>query len=124
MDWMIALNEQCTRDIKRYEKKNPYEIRAVLLNLDKYQNALDSSAHPRLVNFGFMHMEPKGIVAIDQKGGTLPDGKKRTGLQETRLYTYSDLESKTLHLLCLGSKLSQSKDIRFAERAVDALRKG
>ena len=71
-----------------------------------------------------MHLEPKGIVAIDQSGGRLPDGKKRKSLQETRLYTYSDLESKILHLLCLGSKLSQSKDIRFAERAVDALRKG
>jgi hypothetical protein len=123
MDWVIEQNKQCERDIKRYEKKNFDELQAVLINLDKYKNSLDAAAHPKLVSFGFMHIEHKGIVAIDQTGGTLPSGKKRKSLQETRLYTYSDLESKTLHLLCLGSKLSQSKDIRFAERAVDALRR-
>jgi hypothetical protein len=124
VSWEIELNEQCGRDIRKYEKKNPDELEAVLLNLEKYKEALDVAAHPRLVSFGFMHSEPKGMIAIDQTGGALPSGKKRKHLQETRLYTYSDLESKTLHLLCLGSKSSQSKDIRYAESAVDALRKG
>ncbi len=32
------------------------------------------------------------------------------------------MESKTLHLLCLGSKTTQPKDIRFAENEVKALR--
>jgi len=124
MNWVIEQNEQCERDIKRYEKKCFDELQAVMINLDKYFNALETAAHPKLVSFGFMHIEQKGIVAIDQTGGALPSGKKRKSLQETRLYTYSDLESKTLHLLCLGSKSSQPKDIRFAESAVDALRQG
>ena len=124
MSWEIELNEQCGRDIRKYEKKNPDELEAVLLNLEKYKEALDAAVHPRLVSFGFMHSEPTGMIAIDQTGGALPSGTKRKRLQETRLYTYSDLESKTLHLLCLGSKSSQPKDIRFAESAVDALRQG
>jgi hypothetical protein len=33
------------------------------------------------------------------------------------------LESKVLHLLCLGTKTTQAKDIRYAESVVDTLRK-
>lgn len=93
-------------------------------NLDKYMIFLNSASHPRLVQFGFLHEEPKGIRAIDQSGGALASGKRRAKLSQTRLYSYADLESKVLHLLCLGSKTTQAKDIRYAENVVDALRKG
>ena len=59
--------------------------------------------------------------AIDQSGGALASGGKRGKLNQTRLYTYAALESKVLHLLCLGSKTTQAKDIRYAASAVDAL---
>lgn len=35
----------------------------------------------------------------------------------------SVLELRVLHLLCLGSKATQAKDIRHAESVMDALRK-
>jgi hypothetical protein len=95
---------------------------AAMQNLEKYHVALCSSGHPRLVQFGFLHKEPKGIMAIDQTGGVLPDGKKRGKLQETRLYTYAALESNTLHLLTIGTKNTQSKDIPFAEKCVTSIR--
>jgi hypothetical protein len=82
MDWVIEQNKQCERDIKRYEKKNFDELQAVLINLDKYKNSLDAAAHPKLVSFGFMHIEHKGIVAIDQTGGTLPSGKNEKAFKK------------------------------------------
>jgi hypothetical protein len=76
-----------------------------------------------LVQFGFLHEEPKGIRAIDQSGGTLAIGKKRGKLDQTRLYTYAALESKVLHILCMGSKTDQAKEIRYATSVVDSIRK-
>lgn len=73
------------------------------------------------MQFGFLHDEPKGIRAVDQSGGALASGGKRGKLSQTRLYTYAALESKILHLLCLGSKTTQAKDIRYAVSVVDAL---
>ena len=92
-------------------------------NLEKYVISLESANHPRLVPFGFLHDESKGIRAVDQSGGVLASGEKRGKLDQTRLCTYAALESKVLHLLCLGSKATQAKDIRYAESVVDALRK-
>ena len=123
MNWQLEPTEQFDRDAKRYAKKHPDEFLAVMENLEKYVVSLESARHPRLVQFGFLHDEPKGIRAIDQSGGALSSGGKRGKLNQTRLYTYAALESKVLHLLCLGSKITQAKDIRYAESVVDALRK-
>lgn len=124
MSWQLETTGQFERDAKRYAKKQPNEYLAVMENLEKYHMAIESAKHPKLVQFGFLHEEPKGIRAIDQSGGALASGKKRGTLDQTRLYSYADLESKSLHLLCLGSKTTQAKDIRYAESVVDALRKG
>lgn len=123
MNWQLEPTDQFERDAKRYAKKQRAEYLAVLENLEKYVISIQSASHPRLVQFGFLHEEPKGIRAIDQSGGALVSGEKRGKLDQTRLYTYADLESKVLHLLCLGSKTTQAKDIRYAESVVDALRK-
>jgi hypothetical protein len=123
MNWQLEASKQFERDAKRYAKKQPDEYLAVMENLEKYMIALDSSKHPKLVQFGFLHDEPKGIRAIDQSGGLFASGKKRGKLDQTRLYSYAALESKVLHLLCLGSKTTQAKDIRYAESVLDAFRK-
>jgi hypothetical protein len=123
MNWQLEPTEQFDRDAKHYAKKQSDEYLAVMDNLEKYVISLESASHPRLVQFGFLHEEPKGIRAIDQSGGTLASGGKRGKLNQTRLYTYAALELKVLHLLCLGSKTTQAKDIRYAVSVVDALRK-
>ncbi len=123
MSWQLESTEQFERDARRYSKKQPGEYLAVMENLEKYLISLRESGHPRLLQFGFLHDEPKGIRAVDQSGGALASGGKRRKLSQTRLYTYAALESKVLHLLCLGSKTTQAKDIRYAESVVDALRK-
>ncbi len=123
MNWQLEATDQFERDAKRYAKKQRAEYLAVMENLEKYVISIEYASHPKLVYFGFLHEEPKGIRAIDQSGGALASGEKRGKLDQTRLYTYAALESKVLHLLCLGSKTTQVKDIRYAERVVDALRK-
>jgi len=91
--------------------------------LQKYFDSLQVAPHAKTVDFGFFHEEGKGIRAIDQTGGWLESGRKRGKLSQIRLYTYADTESKVLHVFCAGDKTSQKKDIKFAQRCVDHLRK-
>ena len=52
-----------------YGKKRPAELAAVLRNLDRYVDLLNAASHARTVQAGFLHGEPSGVVAVDQKGG-------------------------------------------------------
>ena len=54
------------------------------------------------------------MIAIDQKGGG-------PALQETRLYTFADSNTKTLYLITVGDKNSQSTDINFCSDFVRSL---
>ena len=68
-----------------------------MLNLRQYFEALQRCSDPGFIKFGFIHKEPKGIKAIDQRGS----GRN---LQQTRLYIYPDLDNKILHLITIGNK--------------------
>ena len=85
-------------------------------NLQKYVNYLNKMPNSRSVHAGFMHHEPMGIVALDQRGS-------RGSLQETRLYTYADDEKKVLHIITIGNKADQARDIDLAKDFVASLRK-
>ena len=83
-------------------------------NLDTFLAALNYGAKPEHARFGFIHTEPRGVLAIDQKGGG-------PSLKETRLYAYPDTETRLVHLITLGDKSSQEADIRYASEFVDHL---
>ena len=92
----------------------------MLDNLDTVFKALCSGAPVQNVScFGFVHDEPKGIKAIDQKGAG-------AGVKQTRLYTFPDNTTNTVHLIIVGDKNSQKADIKYASDFVDNLgeRKG
>jgi len=112
--WEIEPSTQFEKDLKWYEKKRPREITAVLDNLQRYFEQIKVARHPRVVQAGYMHHEPHGVVAIDQKGG----GKD---LQQTRLYTFAEAETQTLHLITVGTKNEQSADIQFSSDFVKSL---
>ena len=76
MNWQLEATDQFERDAKRYAKKQRAEYLAVMENLEKYVISLESASHPRLVQFGFLHEEPKGIRAIDRRAGHLRAEKK------------------------------------------------
>lgn len=114
--WEIKPTTQWAKDLKWYEKKHPRELAAVLDNLQRYIAQLQAAKHPRVVQAGFLHHEPHGVVAVDQKGGG-------HSLQQTRLYTFADMESRTLHLITIGGKKGQSSDIKLCSDFVKDLTK-
>jgi hypothetical protein len=114
--WVIETTEGYDRRHKTYQKKHPQELQAVLDNLDTYFESLKLGVKPLQIKHGFMHQEPLGVVAIDQKGG----GKS---LAQTRLYVYPETEREVLYLITLGDKRSQKDDIKTCQAFVDQLRK-
>lgn len=109
--WTRQTTEEYDRRVKRYRKDHPRELDAVLANLETYIDSLNAGVKPLQVKHGFMHHEPLGVVAIDQKGGK---GK----LAQTRLYVYADLTTEVLHLLTLGDKTTQKPDIQSCREYV------
>jgi len=103
------------RTKKHYDKKRPAELAAVLRNLARLLEQLNALSHCRAAQAGFLHHEPAGIWALDQKGPS------RTKLQETRLYVFPVEETKTLHIITVGNKNSQATDLRCAADYVQTL---
>ena len=103
--WTLDTSERFERDREHFEKKHPRELEACLRNaLTRYLPMLNVAPNPRAVHAGFLHAEPAGVVAVDQKGGG-------GNLRETRLYTFADESTRTLHLLLLGDKSTQRRDL-------------
>ena len=102
--WVLLPRSTYLRDLRWYAKKRPAELTAILRNLERYMTLLARSASARSVQAGFLHPEPHGMIALDQRGGV---GR----LQETRLYCYAHAGSRTVHLLGIGDKSSQSADL-------------
>jgi len=119
MNWEIDADDEIKRALKKLTKD---EHTCLLYNLAVYHESLNISKNPIHIQHGFLHSEPYGIRALDQGGGALPGGKKRPKMKEIRLYTYSDLKSKKLHLLCLGEKKRQTSDIQHAKKRLDRIR--
>ena len=103
-DWVLLPHSSYLRDLRWYAKKRPAELSAVLRNLERTMTLLANSPHARTIQAGFLHPEPHGMVAIDQRGVA---GR----LQETRLYCYAQADTRTLHLLGIGDKSSQHADL-------------
>ena len=102
--WVLLPHSAYLRDLRWYAKKRPAELAAVLRNLERYMALLTRCPSARSVQAGFIHPEPHGMIAVDQRGGA---GR----LQETRLYCYAHSGSRTVHLLGIGDKSTQSADL-------------
>lgn len=113
--WEIETTTQYERDLKWYDKKHPSELAAVLRNLDRYFKQLIVIGNATLIEAGYIHHEPHGVVAIDQKGG----GK---ALQETRLYAFANMEQNVLYLITIGNKDTQKNDIAICNSFVESIR--
>jgi len=113
--WQIEPTTGWERDHKHYARKRPNELAAVLRNLDRYMKFLAVSKNSKGLQAGYLHHEPGGVVAVDQKGGG-------ANLQETRLYTYADDNAKTVYLIAMGDKDTQHADIEYCKQFVKTLR--
>jgi hypothetical protein len=106
--WSIISTDTYERRLKKYHKKHPRELMAVLRNLNRFSDLLNTITNPQLIEAGYVHHEPQGVKAIDQKGG----GKD---LKQTRLYIYTYEKDKMLHLITLGDKKTQSEDLAYCK---------
>jgi hypothetical protein len=113
--WQLSPSSYWQKVIKRYEKKHPRELAAVLHNLDRYLNLLNAAPNAKAVQAGYLHPEPLGIVAIDQKGGG-------ENLQQTRLYTFASDPNLVLYLITIGNKQTQKADIDMSKDFVRSLK--
>lgn len=106
--WRIEVTDKYERGHKEYEKKNPFELKAMLNNLDTYVIALNQLNNPLLIPGGFIHHKyPRGIKSIDQRG------KSKVKLKQTRLYVYPDTKNRVLYLLQIGDKNTQQDDVKI-----------
>lgn len=106
-EWHISPTPEFKRTSLTYEKKHPDELAAALANLlHRYLPRLNHARRHALVHAGCLHHEGHGVIAIDQSG-------QGPNLSETRLYAYPHDESLTLHLLLIGAKSSQKRDLRI-----------
>jgi hypothetical protein len=103
--WKLAEpTDEYVRRHKRFEKKKRGQLLAVLDNLDTLMKGLNEGLKlEQVATFGFVHREPHGVLAIDQRGGAK--------LAQTRLYIYPDTETMTVYRITLGEKGSQKDDI-------------
>ena len=113
--WKLQPASSFERARKRYEKKRPGELVAVLRNLARIRERLDAPPDFRAAQFGFLHPEPHGVWAIDQHGPS------KVRLQETRLYVFPSGADMVLHIITVGNKNTQAADLRLAAAFVASL---
>ena len=109
--WVLEPSTQWEKDQKWYDKKRPNELAAVHRNLQRYLALLNVSKNSKCVEAGYLHKEPGGVIAIDQKGFG-------GNLQETRLYTFAIDRTNTVHLITIGDKDSQHSDIEYSKNFI------
>lgn len=115
-EWSYDESSYFRGKLKKYQKKRSPETAAMLSNLDYFFTALETGQSPKLIKAGFIHREPKGVVAIDQRGA-------KGSNHESRLYAYPDESDCTLYLITVGDKNSQDQDIKDCKNFVDRKRK-
>lgn len=103
--WNLLTSPFFDGRLKRVNKNHPAETKAMLENLDKYLKALNEGANPINISAGWIHNEPEGIKALDQKG---TKGKPA----QTRLYIFPQESIKRLHVITVGDKNTQKTDIQ------------
>jgi len=113
--WKLQPTDTFERKVKKWPKKHHRELAAMVANMQTVFDSLRRGAILESIHFGFMHNEPGGVIGIDQKGGG-------TGLKESRLYIFIDKPRKTLHVITVGDKNSQSDDISYAKAFADGVK--
>ena len=118
--WSKELHDGVEKRHKQFEKKWLHELTNVMRNLQELVVALENGVRPeQLKGLRFVHSEPAGVLAIDQKGPG-----KRAKLVEFRLYVYPDETDQVLHIIGLGDKTTQPDDIKQSTEFVKGLLRG
>ena len=116
--WELDDSDRYQRRYRQYDRKRRAELDAVEDNLRRFMAAVDGGVPPWMVKAGFIHHEPDGIKAIDEKGAP-------RGVAGTRLYLYPHEGTETIYLLTIGGKGSrqQQEDINHCRKFVAKLKR-
>lgn len=118
-NWTLQESDIYAGRFKRFLKKNKDVALLILNNLDTYFETLTKGVKPQQIKAGFIHPEPGGVKAIDQKG-------TRKGIggtpKEGRLYVFPEEQTKTLHLITIGDKNSQQNDLADCRKFMNDLK--
>jgi len=116
--WTLQESDIYGARFKRFMKKNKDVVRLILNNLDTYFETLNQGVHPQQIRAGFIHPEPGGVKAIDQKGSRKGVGGTP---KEGRLYVFPQEQTCILHLITIGDKDSQKADLADCRNFMDDL---
>jgi len=120
--WRLEPYSGYENQLKKFSRKHEEEANAALSNLQMYLSVLQRTNNLQLANKeSFVHKEPDGMVAIDERGAKI--AKKKGKLKATRLYVYAYIEGETVHVLGIGDKDSQKQDIKTCGRKVRQINK-
>lgn len=112
--WELEYAPGFKAQLKKFARKHPAEVEAVMINLEKYLGILRGGCSVMQANKeSYVRKEPDGMVAIDERGidrSQLNAANKQ--LKATRLYCHAVTIGQTLYLLGIGDKDSQAEDLR------------
>ncbi|MDA0922038.1 MAG: hypothetical protein O2945_23485, partial [Planctomycetota bacterium] len=116
MEWTLERGTRFESTLKRLIKKRRNECVNALDNLAKYTQALNEGAKPAQISLlGFVHNEREGAYAVDQTG-------KLKSNAPVRLYVYPDEADHVLHVIQIGDKSSQKRDVNEVHDYVRKIR--
>ena len=121
--WEIEKATGFENRFKKFSRKHENEASAALSNLQTFVDGLNKTNKTQIANqLPFIHTEPEGMVAIDERGAKLD--RKKGKLKATRLYVYAAVVTQTVYLLGIGDKDSQKQDIETFSKKAKRLRRG
>ncbi len=103
-EWTVFWEWAERSRFKEYNRKHPREYAACFVNLEKLIGLLRRFECVNAFQIGFLRSERQGVYRIGQTGVK--------HARETRLYVHIDEGSRSVHVLTIGGKDSQSDDIR------------
>lgn len=113
--WQLNLRLLASRSqFKQMSKKHRAEFAACWDNLKRVVDELNAGKRIGGFSFGFFRSEHHGVYRIGQTRVKSPC--------ELRLYIYPDALSKTIYILSLGDKGTQSDDINACHEIAKSIR--
>ena len=114
-DWSV--NTDCTSpgQFEKFYNKHPREYEALFRNLNKIMGLLKSGQKIGGFHVGFFRSEGDGVYRIGQTGVE--------AAAESRLYVYPDSKSAVMHVLGVGEKDDQPRDVNDAKEIAGKIKK-
>lgn len=119
MGWRFERAARFETTFKKLHKKHRNECLNALDNLGTYFKALQEGAKPtQLSSLGFVRNEGEGAFAVDQRSGRDDASTPRKVTALVRLYFFPDDDAEVFHVLLIGDKKSQKRDVNEVHKYV------